>query len=293
MKSGYVKTKFNHIINVTELVTIHYYEFDRQFSFAGESHDFWEMVYVDSGTVQIRRDEEVLLLRQGEIIFHKPNEFHSIKAHESSPNFFVISFASRSAAMGFFEGCKTQLNSALKPFISSIIKEAEGTYIIPKNDTKLKKLHLKEDAPIGGEQLIKSYLEQLLIILLRGMTEKKTITIFPSKQSMETQLVSDIEAYIKGNLHQQLKVGELCKVFGYSKSYLSYLFKAQSSLSLVQFYNKCRIEEAKRLIREQGCSFAEISDRLGFDNPQYFTRTFKRVTGQTPSQFKNSLDISR
>ncbi len=292
MKTAYVKTKFNHTVNVSELVTIHYYEFDRSFSFAGEAHDFWEMVYIDSGSVEVSRDGEPLVLRQGEIIFHKPNEFHTIKAHESSPNFFVISFVCKSAAMAFFDRFTTKLSPALKPFIASIIKEAEGTYVIPKNDTKLKRLTLCEGAPIGGEQLIKSYLEQLLILLLRQMTEKKSISIFPTRESMEGHLVSDIEAYIKKNLDRPLRVGELCRVFGYSKSYLSYLFKAQSSRSLVQFYNECRIAEAKRLIREGVYSFAEISDRLGFDTPQYFARTFKRVCGLSPTEFKHSLHLS-
>lgn len=292
MKSSYVKTKFNHTINVSELVTIHYYEFDRSFSFEGEAHDFWEMVYIDSGSVEIHRDGEPLFLNQGEIIFHKPNEFHTIKAHNSSPNFFVISFVCRSAAMAFFTRFTTKLSPPLKPFIASIIKEAEATYVIPKNDTKLKKLNLKEGAPIGGEQLIKSYLEQFLILLLRHMTEKKSISIFPTRESMENRLVSDIEAYIKGNLDRQLRIGELCRVFGYSKSYLSYLFKAQSSRSLVQFYNECRIEEAKRLIREGLYSFTEIAERLGFDNPQYFARTFRRLSGLSPTEFKNSLNLS-
>ena len=79
MKSSYIKTKFNNIINITEIVTIHYYELDDVFNFVGEQHNFWELVYVDSGEVEITRDNEKVILRQGDIIFHKPNEFHSVK----------------------------------------------------------------------------------------------------------------------------------------------------------------------------------------------------------------------
>ncbi len=290
MKTTYVKTKINNILNVTDIVTIHYFEFDKTFEFAGESHDFWELVYVDGGEVEITRDGERLLLKQGEIVFHKPNEFHTIKAHNSSPNIFVISFVCKSSAMTYFEHFKTVLDKQLKPFISSVLAEANDTYVIPKNDVSLKKLVTKEDAPFGGEQQIKSYLEQLLILLVRKMVEKKSITVFPSKESLETHLVVEIKHYIKSRVRENMTVNEVCKVFGYSKTYLSYLFKEQSATSMAKYFTICKIEEAKRLIREDAYNFTQISEMLSFDNPQYFTRVFKRVVGLTPSQFKNSLN---
>lgn len=290
MKTAYVKTRINNIINVTDIVTIHYYEFDRSFEFAGESHDFWELVYVDSGEVEITRDGERLLLKQGEIVFHKPNEFHTIKAYNSSPNIFVISFVCKSSAMTYFERFKTVLDKNLKPFIASVLAEANDTYIIRKNDVSQKKLLIKNDAPFGGEQQIKTYLEQLLILLVRKMVEKKNITVFPSKESLETHLVIEIKAYIKERVRDNVAVNDICKTFGYSKTYLSYLFKEQTSTSIARYFTTCKIEEAKKLIRENAYNFSQISEMLSFDNPQYFTRVFKRIVGLTPSQFKNSLN---
>ncbi|MBE6637013.1 MAG: cupin domain-containing protein [Ruminococcaceae bacterium] len=80
MKTPYVKTQLSSIVNITKIVTIHYYEFDKNFVFNGEKHDFWELVYVDKGRVEVQYDEEKITLSQGEIIFHQPNEFHSIIA---------------------------------------------------------------------------------------------------------------------------------------------------------------------------------------------------------------------
>ena len=56
---------------------------------------------------------------------------------------------------------------------------------------------------------------------------------------------------------------------------------------------KVRINRAKELIREGVMNFSEISDMLDFDNPQYFSRVFKRETGMTPSEFKHSLNFRR
>ena len=291
MKPTYVKTKLNTVINISKIVTIHYYEFDRNFVYQGEKHDFWEMVYVDKGNVEIMRDEERIVLKQGEIVFHKPNEFHAIRAADSSPNFFVVSFVCDSPAMVYFEKYHTMLDKTLKGFISSIIKESDCTYVIPKNDTQLKKLTKKENALIGGEQLIKTYLEQLLIFLIRGITGRDVLGIFPTKESMESHIVVDIKKYISSNLEDSIRVCDICRRFGYSKSYISKIFREQTGETLSSYGIRKRIECARMLIREGNLNFAQISAKLNFDNPQYFSRVFKRVTGMTPSEFKRSLNI--
>ncbi len=291
MQTSYIKTKLNNIINITEIITIHYYEFDKTFTFSGEKHNFWEMVYVDKGMVEIKSDNSDIILKQGEIIFHKPNEFHSIKSYNSAPNIFVISFVCKSLSMTYLEGYKTQINEQLKPFITSILHEANNAYVIPKNDIRLKKLQPKQPTKIGSEQLIKSYLEQFLILLIRGLTEKNSLTLFPAKENMENYLVSEIKKYIKSNLYKKITINEICKKFGYSKSYLSQLFNLQSSNSLIKYYKNCQIEEAKKLIREGRFTITEVSDKLAFDNPQYFSRTFKKYTGLTPSEFKKSVYV--
>ena len=179
MKATYVKTQLQNVINISKIVTVHYYEFDKNFVFEGEKHDFWEMVYIDKGRVEVRRDEERLILSQGELLFHAPNEFHSIKALVSAPNFFVVSFVCSSPLMTYLEKYHKVLDKTLLGFISSVIREAESTYVIPKNDPTLKKLILRDAPPIGGEQLIKTYLEQFMISLIRSILKKDSVSVFP------------------------------------------------------------------------------------------------------------------
>lgn len=291
MKSSYIKIRPKTLINISRIVTIHYYEFGPNFVFQGESHDFWEMVYVDKGKVQVRRDEEDLILKQGELLFHQPNEFHSIRSLDSSPNFFVISFSSASPAMAYFEKRRTQLDATLKPYLSSIIKEAEKTYNIPKNDPNLRKLHRKEDAPLGGEQLIQTYLEQLLIFLLRTVTKEGSLVSFPKKGSQEDPLVSAIKQYLAQHITDTVRVEDICNEFDYSRSYLTKRFRSETGQGLAAYFIALKVEEAKRLIRESDLNFAQISERLSFDNPQYFSRVFKKHTGMTPTEFRNRAHI--
>ena len=289
MKVSYVKTNLPSIFNISKIVTIHYYEFDKTFVFGGERHDFWEMVYVDKGPVKIQMDDEVTVLSQGDIIFHRPNEFHSIRAIDSPINFFVVSFVCDSPAMQSLEKYHTSLDRSLKPFLSAIIRESEITYVIPKNDPTLAGLIRNVDAPPGGEQLIKTYLEQLFIYLLRGMTPSDGIRVFPSKESMENHLVVATKHLITEHCEENLRVSEICRAIGYSKSYLCKLFREQCGETIINYTVRLKIDRARELIREGRLNFTEISDRLSFDNPQYFSRVFKRVTGMTPTEFRRTL----
>ena len=68
-------------IQIDKIVTIHYFEYMSDYSFTGESHDFWEFLCVDKGEVDIVAGDKPYTLQKGEIIFHKPNEFHSVQAN--------------------------------------------------------------------------------------------------------------------------------------------------------------------------------------------------------------------
>ncbi len=291
MKATFIKTQLTNFVNITQIVTIHYYEFDKNFSFGGESHNFWEMVYVDKGKVLVTNETDEIILSQGDIVFHKPNEFHAIRSYESEPNFFVITFVCKSPSMAFLEDYHTKLDEKLKPFISSIIKESDLTFIIPKNDPSLKKLIKKDDAIIGGEQFIKTYLEQLLILLIRNVQKVNEFNIFTTKQSMENHLIDSVKSYIEEHVESKIKISDICAKLGYSKSYLCKIFGEQTGQSIANYGTLTKIKHAKQLIRENRLNFSQISDKLNFETSQYFSRVFKRITGMTPTEFKQTLNL--
>lgn len=89
----YKGTLLTDTISIHEVFTIHYFEYMSDFSFAGESHNFWEFVFVDKGEIDIYMESIHARLKKGEVAFHKPNEFHRLQATGSSaPNLVVISF---------------------------------------------------------------------------------------------------------------------------------------------------------------------------------------------------------
>lgn len=288
MKLNYIKHKIANLITINKIVTIHYYELDKNFFFDGESHNFWELVYVDAGQVEIKANNKLHTLKQGELIFHKPNEFHTLKADEkTAANVFVISFVCSSKSMSFFKGKVVTLPAKLKKHISTIIEEYNETF----NSMSVEdlKLEIKENPPIGGQQMIRIHLEQLLIMLIRNEQDSRNMRIFPSKESMENHLVSHMMHLIEERVYEKISVEDICRELNYSRSYLSKIFKLSSGYTILEYILLCKIREAKKLIRQEKYNFTQISDMLAFDNPHYFSRVFKRMTNLTPSEYKKSV----
>ena len=114
--------------------------------------------------------------------------------------------------------------------------------------------------------------------------------IFPSKESLQNHLAVEIKEYIELHLEENVRVSEICAHLGYSKTYLSRIFHEMSGETMANYITLRKIDRAKTLVREQKMNFSEIAEFLGFNNPQYFSRVFKRVTGMSPSEFRDSLE---
>lgn len=288
MKLNYIKHTIANILSINKIVTIHYYELHKNFRYDGESHNFWEMVYVDSGEVEISANGKPVYLKQGEAIFHKPNEFHTLGTNEkNTANVFVISFVCSSESMSFFKGKTMAVPPKLKKYISLIIEEYKETFVPMASDDI--KLEIKENPPIGSQQMIRTYLEQLLIMLIRHEQGTKDLRLFPSKESMENHLVSQIIHIIEENITEKITVSQICEKMSYSRAYLSKIFKQTTDYTILEYILMLKIREAKKLIREGNFNFTQISDKLSFENPHYFSRVFKRVSNMTPNDYKKSV----
>ena len=89
----YFKHKLNTLLVANKIITIHYLELYKNYRSDEEAHNFWELVYADRGDINCTSDGEEVDLKQGEALFHKPNEQHSLAANgKISPNIFSILF---------------------------------------------------------------------------------------------------------------------------------------------------------------------------------------------------------
>ena len=287
----FILHRIDTVINITRLVTIHYFEFAKDFVFDGESHDIWEMVYVDKGEILETAGTQTIVLRQGELLFHKPGEFHSLRANgKDCSNVFVITFVSSSRMMSFFERKHCRLKAEHRRLIGSIIEEGRLAFELPFFDVHMTELKEKKEAPVGAQQLIRLYLEQLLILLIREQTAGDARYRFlPTKEDVDDQVVSEIISLLEENLDGDIKIEQVCRRLHYGKTYVSQIFKKKTGYTIRQYYTRLKIEEAKKIMRETECSVTEVAIRLNFESSQYFSRVFQKITNMTPTEYKRSV----
>ena len=101
-----------------------------------------------------------------------------------------------------------------------------------------------------------------------------------------SKLVSDVSNYINRHMSETITVEAIAKEFFLSRSYLSKLFKAESSMSLSDFILTKKTDEAKYLLRYTNKSLTDISLSLGFSSPGHFSRVFKKYASITPHKYR-------
>ncbi len=105
------------------------------------------------------------------------------------------------------------------------------------------------------------------------------------RKDHKNRIVSDVRKYINGHTHDKLSLNEVAAIFGISPSYLSQLFGKYNDTGFNEYINICKIEEAKRLLREENHKVYEVADILKFGSEFYFSKVFKKIQGITPSEY--------
>lgn len=280
-------------ISVDAIVTIHYFEYMKDFIFEGECHDFWELVYVDKGEIDVFNGNYWQTLKKGEVIFHKPMEFHGLKANGvTAPNLIVISFYSNSPEMAFFNEKKLFCNSFEIGLLASMVHEARMSFASGLEDPSADEM-IPGDPQFAYIQLIALYLEHFLIDMYRTNSasvsdEVADIQIPFRNEGSDSLIIDNLMTYFEKNLSHPLSIDMICRDNLISYSKLKQLFKTYFDCGVIEYYNKLRIDYAKQLIRSSTKTVSEISDFLEFNSIHYFSRFFKKMTGMSPTEYAHS-----
>lgn len=109
------------------------------------------------------------------------------------------------------------------------------------------------------------------------------------KRVPPAELLQKAEAYIRKNLAETVTLQELCGAMEVSQPYLSRLFRKFKNQSFIEYLNDIRINEAKRLMAEYPeMLLKDVAALVGYNDPYYFSRIFKSVTGLAPSEYKSA-----
>ena len=123
--------------------------------------------------------------------------------------------------------------------------------------------------------------------MMRSLTETDAGNpVFLEKSELQSRFVSSILRMMDENLSGALRVEDIAKQTNYSRAYVFREFKRATGKSIIAYYNERRVRRAAELLATTSISVREIAEQMGFDTPNYFSKTFKRILGVTPSVCK-------
>lgn len=294
---AYESVHLQDSITITDIVSVHYFQYMSDFSFPGESHDFWELICVDRGEIMAVAGDRKLALKKGNILFHKPNEFHNVLTNgRISPSLVVISFYCHSPCMKAFENQLMTVQDTEKELMAQIIVEARNTFDGRLDDPYQEKLvFLDKPASFGSAQLISHYLEQLMIHLYRRYFSYPLPVhsnhFLSSKSGGGNDTYNRIVRYMEEHINEQITIDKICKDNLVGRSQLQKLFRDAQGCGVIEFFSMMKIDTAKQMIRDHQLNFTQISDKLGYTSIHYFSRQFKQLTSMTPSEYATSIRL--
>lgn len=295
---GYDGITLHNSINIGKIYSIHYFEYMNDFSFEGESHNFWEFICVDKGEVGVTAGDSFTILKKGDIAFHQPNEFHNVQAVSGiAPNLVVISFQCTDDAMRFFKKKILQIDETERNLLADIIIEARRCFDCRLDDPYLQNMPMKEPDLFGAEQMIHLLLTQFIIHLIRRYSAPLMLhkrlprleSIKATKSRSDTEVFNRIVGYLEEKLNTRVTIEQICHDNLIGRSQLQKIFKEQCNMGIIEYFSLMKVNAAKELMRTNQMNFTQISEHLGYTSIHYFSRQFKKVTGMTPSEYASSI----
>ena len=126
------------------------------------------------------------------------------------------------------------------------------------------------------------YLSQVLSLLLAEVYYREKV----DESSVQDKHVTMVIRFMYKNLTKQLTLEEISREVDLSKSYLNSIFKEQTGRSPVDFFLHLKMQEACKLLQSTDMYIYEVSTKLGYSDPYYFSRIFKKVVGVSPKEYK-------
>ncbi|HZG74228.1 MAG TPA: response regulator [Paenibacillus sp.] len=122
-----------------------------------------------------------------------------------------------------------------------------------------------------------------------GMLETMKRAYAERYSRLEPDTIHRIKQFIEEHSHEDISLEAIGKRVGLSPFYISKMFKEQLGVNYIDFLTECRIEKAKRLMADPEKSMKEIAFEVGYHDPNYFSKVFKKTSDLSPTDYRKRL----
>lgn len=246
-------------------------------------HEFFQ-VFLLQGRASVMHDFTEFQAEGSTVVFLSPGQVHTARPH-SGLRGTTISFT-----QAFFDH-QAPPPSLLFEFPFFFPAEAQPWLSIPADDPHrlietFELMQREFDAALpGAAEVLRATLHILLVRANRQFSAGRP----PEPASRPTQLVRQFYLTVEQRFRELQAVPDYAKLLGVSPNHLHDVVREQTGLAAGEIIRERRLLDAKRLLSHSDLSVSEIGYHLGFQDPSYFSRFFRRGTGVTPADFRRDI----
>ncbi len=224
--------------------------------------DFYDFTFVLNGSMTYFLGGEKVIVENGDAIFLRPGDLRYREEGKAPAHYISFNFQSDNEKMLPF-------NKFMKKCISEDIRRLISVY--PPQHL-VERFHSKEKC----QNILNYILLELYDLHKLRSTNEHVIKIIK---------------YVDEHITERMSLRDIAEHFHLSREYVSYIFKRETGKQLVAYINEQKSLLAKNIILSGEMALTDVSDYLGFENYDYFSKTFKKYMGVTPLKLKKNSSV--
>lgn len=285
---------FNARMEMLEGLPCKMYRLHAQHSLWTHCHDYFQIWYIAKGSFTHKVNDEAYQICKGDAFVIPPFTLHSLDIDsgveleifgcEFMPSFVNERLESMPTRADFFDVAFLEFFLRQDTGLHSKISLDNAAELTVKNLMKEMLAEYEKRHPFF-QLVLKAHLLQLLSVLIRQLNGELVQAVF-EKSEKYRKIMNRVVDYIRNHYHENLNLNTLCTVSALSRSMFCGLFKEWTGKTFNRYVTDLRISQAKAMLKQLELSVTDVCYSVGFNEPSYFCRIFKKYTGISPSEFR-------
>jgi AraC family transcriptional regulator, transcriptional activator of pobA len=252
-------------------------------------HDFYEVLYLSGGSGYHIIDSNRYRIEPPCIFFMTPGQTHKLELSNDidgfiflfAPDFYLLNQVNKNKLLSF-------------PFFHSVTRQNPPLYLTHEDDHQFIRTLFYRGCSVvkndkNPEEIIRSLLD-LILLTCNQLYPREPLTLPNNKGHI---LVKKFMLLIEENFNKNLNVADYADKLAMSANHLTQIVKQITGKTTIEILQERNILEIKRLLLYTNLSITEIALKMNFSDQSYFSKYFKKTTGQTPLEFRRGMEESR
>ncbi len=280
-----------------EQVYIHIENSESSYAGIMHKHNFIEIVYVISGSARHHMGELIYEVHKGDLIivnYGVAHTFIPIKDEKEPFSTYDLLFTTELFEITRIGKYDFSALASSYLFYSSFPDSAALNHslnLLRSNATdfhsifnKIYKEYINRES--GFMSMIRAHLIELITLIFREIDKKTNADITKEQRDVVSKAIE----FMRSNYNTRINLDDIVADIFLSKDYFRQLFKKTTGISITEFIQKTRVEEACRLLQTSDRTIFDIAGDCGFTDIKFFYKTFKKITKKTPNEYRKEKE---